>query len=159
MKKLLAPSATNPAPYPVGQGFVMLVTAWEEGQAAVKAFNENALAAENYVNWFNGTWIPQYSAGRDIPYDANPPAPPKQKWALITEDGNSFTFDLIDGPTGALVCAVPPFHRLPAPNAPASLMGLLVSQGAQAKGDPTIATVDVAQQSTDSAGNIWVRVQ
>lgn len=158
-KKLLAPSATNPARYPVGDGFPALVLPWEEGQAAVDAFATNALAAANYQNWFNGTWIVQYSSGRDIAWDANPPAPPVQKWALVTEDGNSFSYELIDSPTKALVCPVPPFHRLPPPSAgPVSLMGLLVAEG-QVKGDPTIPTVEVGSFSTDSAGHQWVRTQ
>lgn len=159
VQKLLPP-APNTAAYPAGGSF-NLMRQWRESAAAQDALDANTKAAQEYLDWFKGSWLPNYTAGR-APWDANPKTPPVQKWALITEselDGGALGIDyeLVDSPTGALVCQIPSFTRIPAPSPTKSLMQTLVDEGGKS-GNPTIAVVPVNSTSTASDGSKWVRI-
>lgn len=160
-QKFLLRPAPNTAVYPVDGTFNLLL-AWDKANAGQAAKNSNDLKAGDYLNAFNEDWLPKYYAGRDIPYDADPPLPPVEQWACATAVFNddsslSFSFVLQDSPLKTPVCPIPPFQRLPRPqNGSVSLMGQLVAEGSGA-GLPTIQTVPVGSDSKDSAGNSWVR--
>jgi hypothetical protein len=160
--KLIQP-APNTALYPVDGNFGNML-AWREGNAGALALNDNQITAQNWLNNFNLNWLVNYMDGK-MAWDAQPPSPPVGKWAQVTETqwpNGAWNVDveLVADPTGTLVCQVPFFHRLPPPQGgTVSLMGQLVAEGAAAAGTPTIVTVAVGKQSTDSAGNIWFRMQ
>lgn len=160
-KKLLPPGP-NTAQYPAGGSFGG-VLAWDEGAASAAAYHTNQIAALDYLNQFNNSWLYRYNTG-NLPYDAVPPAPPIKQWAYVTEtteDNGALSFDyvLVDAPTKEAVCAVPAYKKMPAPqNGSVSLMGLISSEGGGANSLPTIATVAVNSIGTDSAGHQWVRI-
>jgi hypothetical protein len=89
------------------------------------------------------------------------PAPPAADDKFLTV--NVTTSDAVVPPVGlyvweepvtAPVCAdLPPFVA----SVPVNLMGQLVGE-APPVGTPTIVTVDVLKQQTDSAGHLWIRV-
>lgn len=159
VQKLLPP-ALNQMDYPAGGTFNKM-REWREGAAAQDALNANNLAATNWTNWFNNSWLAQYNQGSILPWDANPQLPPVVKWALVTEtteDNGALTIDyvFVDAPTGERVCAVPAFKRLPPPQSGGNLMEKLKNEGGQV--NPTIPVVAVNYTSVASDGSRWVRI-
>jgi hypothetical protein len=160
VQKLLPP-AKNEMTYPAGESFDLQMQ-WREGAAAQEALDDNARRAQDYINWFNGTWLLNYNGGR-LPWDANPPAPPVAKWAFATEttdDGGAIGFEdvLIASPTGALVCDVPAFTRQPPPQTGGGSLIDKMRTAAGVVGNPTIAVVAVNSISVASDGSKWVRI-
>ena len=157
----LLPPAPNTQNYPVDGSFG-LMREWREGAAAQDALDKNAIAAQNYLYWFNNSWLAQYNQGSILPWDANPQLPPVVQWALITEStldngGLGIDYVLVDAPTGARVCEVPAFKRMPPPQTGQSLMQKLVTEGG-ATANPSIPVVAVNSTSTASDGTKWVRI-
>lgn len=160
-QKLLPPAKNENPNYPAGGSFDKLL-AWRESVAAQDAFNANDIAAQNYLGWFNGTWLVNYMGGR-LPWDANPALPPVAKWVLVTEttdDGGAIGFDdvLVDGPTGALVCQVPAFKRSDPPQSGGGSLIDKIRGSAATVGNPTIQVVPLMSTSVASDGSKWVRI-
>jgi hypothetical protein len=156
---ILLPGATNTATYPVNGTFNQLI-AWQEGAIQQTILNENQNAASNYLSTTFASWLQNYEAGR-LAWDAVPPVPPVMLMAMvnvvINPDGSQqVNYSPVPDPNGGLVCQVPSYTKIPPPQAPGSG---IIAVPVVTSGNPTIAVVALFSKSTDSQGNVWVRVQ
>lgn len=106
---------------------------WLQAQAQDTAYKQNAVIAQEYTAYFNDSWLLNYKEGRiEGPKgmgdpDAEPPEPPDAKVVVVkTAEAGGVRFDIQDsgqqedvdgydtGPS-ILVCEVPPYEKIPAP--------------------------------------------
>lgn len=88
---------------------------YEQAAAQQTALDNTVLVRDTYLNTTFPNWLVNYSAGR-IPYDAIPPAPPRGFVAVVTkvaDEANAYDYDFAQ--LGPVVCDVPEYTKLPAP--------------------------------------------
>lgn len=155
-------NATAPSTWP---SFAQMKS-WTALEAADAAFDACNVLAQEYIEGTFATWLTQYRGGLvhgptgllGDP-DAVPPAPPAGAKAQLSVTG--LAFDLIQ--TGPPVCSVPPYQKIPAPQAASGHGGDALAQLQQELGStpaPSVFTKATApgQQQTAPDGSVWVRI-